>query len=633
MGRGGKSGRVACRLMVVVIGVISNAWAGNPSMVLSIDASEAPRRILHVRESLAVGPGRLTLYSPQWIPGEHGPTGPITDLVGLKLSANGAPVEWRRDLDDMFAFHCTVPAGTTALELSFDFLLSSVKQGFSSAASASAHLLVLSWNQVVLYPKDVRPDSIVVTPGLRLPEGWKFGTALETAQGSPPVVQFAPVSLNMLIDSPVLAGEFFKRIDISAGLPTPHYLDMASDSWMGLEMPDRVRREYEALVREANALFGAHHYNHYDFLYTISNEVASFGLEHHQSSDDRVPEKTLIDKDYRVTTASLLPHEFVHSWNGKYRRPAGLATGNYSSPMQGDLLWVYEGLTQYLGNILCARSGLRTPEEYREHLAMTAAELDNRPGREWRPLQDAADAAQILYGARDEWSSYRRGVDYYDEGDLIWLEVDVLLRELTHGTKSMNDFCRLFHGGSSTGPALKPYTFDDVVASLNAIAPYDWSSLLRERLQSLNAHAPMRGIENGGWHLVYRDTLSAMELAYEERTKQVDLRYSLGVNLSEDGTMLDVIPGSPAAAAGLAPGMKLIAVDGKAFTKELVRFAIRGAAHAPQPIDLLAQNGDSFKTYTVNYHGGERYPFLERLPGKADILSGVIAPIAGSRTE
>jgi predicted metalloprotease with PDZ domain len=382
--------------------------------------------------------------------------------------------------------------------------------------------------------------------------------------------------------------------------------------------------KYENLVREASALFGAHHYSHYDFLFTLSDQVASFGLEHHQSSDDRVGERTLLDEKMRMLRAGLLPHEFVHSWNGKFRRPTGLATGDFSSPMKGDLLWVYEGLTEYLGSILTARSGLETDELYREHMAMIAAEEDHRPGREWRPLQDAADEAQILYGARPDWASYRRSVDYYDEGNLIWLDVDAMIREQTGGKKSLDDFCRVFHGGADTGPALTPYVFDDVVRALNEIAPHDWGTYLTGRLRSLDPHAPLSGIERSGWKLAYRDTPTELLQAFEEVHKVVDLRYSIGTSVSEEGDVIDVVPGTPAAKAGLAPGMKLIAVDGKKFDLFMIRDAIRLAKGTTSPMEILAQNGDFFKTYPVEYHGGERYPFLERAPGHPDLLSQII---------
>ncbi|HTY59220.1 MAG TPA: M61 family peptidase [Bacteroidota bacterium] len=609
--------------------VIAQAGRAGTGIKLDVDATEAPRRILHASEILDVKPGPLTLTYARWIPGEHGPTGPVTDLVGLHIVTGGPDdtawsIAWRRDLANMYLFHCEVPKGISSIRITFDFILSPVVHGYSSAASSSAHLVVLSWNTVVLYPLDMRPDSITVSPRLRLPGGWRFGTALETEGEPGRDVQFKPVPLNTLVDSPVQAGEFFRRIDVSAGTGIPHHIDMVSDAAAPLEMPPGTVHAYENLVREASALFGAHHYRHYDFLYTLSDQVSSFGLEHHQSSDDRVGERTIVDPKMRMLRAGLLPHEFVHSWNGKYRRPSGLATGDFSSPMEGDLLWVYEGLTEYLGSILTARSGLETAELYREHMAMIAAEEDHRAGRTWRPLQDAADAAQILYEARGDWVSYRRSVDYYDEGNLIWLDVDAMIREQTKGKRSLDDFCRHFHGGTDTGPMLKTYTFDDVAGGLNEVSPFDWGSYLKGRLNSLSPRAPLSGLERCGWKLAYCDTLNELEKSFEEVRKVVDMRYSLGVMLGEEGDILDVIPGTPAAKGGLAPGMQLIAVDGKKFTREVVRDAVRLASGTSSPLELLARNGDFYRTYAVDYHGGERYPFLERDRTRADLLSEII---------
>ena len=423
---------------------LTPAQTQQSSITLTVDATDAPRKILHARESMAVLPGHLTLFYPKWIPGEHGPTGPVIDMAGLKITGNGKQVQWRRDLEEMFAIHCEVPTGVGRIDVSFDFILPPQEEGFSSGASSTAQLLVLSWNQVVVYPLSARPDDITVTPSLIVPAGWKYISALTVKSETNTSISFAPVSLTMLIDSPLLTGAHLRRVDLTPASGVPHFLDILSDNEAALAIRPEEVTAYKHLVTEANALFGTHHYNHYDFLYTLSDQVAHFGLEHHQSSDDRVAERSLIDDDLRRVRAGLLPHEFVHSWNGKYRRPLGLATGDYSSPMKDDLLWVYEGLTEYLGAILTARSGLFSPEEFRDDLALVAAIMDNRPGRSWRPLQDANDEAQLLYNTRPDWNSWRRDVDFYDEGYLIWLEADVMIRQLTSGTKSLDDFCKIF---------------------------------------------------------------------------------------------------------------------------------------------------------------------------------------------
>ncbi|HEV3316735.1 MAG TPA: M61 family peptidase, partial [Candidatus Angelobacter sp.] len=368
---------------------------------ITVDATHAPEKILHAQLQIPVTAtqGRVTVVYPKWIPGEHGPTGPIVDLTGLQFYANGQRLAWRRDLVEMFAFHVNVPAGVSTLEARLDLVLPAPAEGFSSGASATSQLDMVSWNQLVLYQPGRHTDDISVTASLKIPADWHYGTALPVDNEGAGQINFRTVSLTTLVDSPVLTGRHFRRIPLTPEGPIQHYLDMASDSDAALQVPPEVVNEYKRLVAETGALFGARHYREYHFLLTLSDKVAHFGLEHHQSSDDRVSERTMIDDDMRVLAASLLPHEMTHSWNGKYRRPEGLATPDYQEPMKGDLLWVYEGLTQYLGEILTARSGLWNKQQFMDEAAETAAALDHTPGRSWRPLQDTADAAQVLYSA------------------------------------------------------------------------------------------------------------------------------------------------------------------------------------------------------------------------------------------
>ncbi len=607
--------------------LMAGSMFAQTSITLSVDATDAPRKILHAQETITARPGAITLIYPEWIPGEHGPTGPVVDVAGLHIMSDGKELTWRRDLIDMYAIHLTVPKGAKQIDLTYDFLLPAVAVGFSSGASASSDLLVLSWNQVLLYPSEPKADDITVTPFLRLPTGWNYGTALTTENQSGGMTHFAAVPLKQLVDSPVLTGEHFKRVDISPAGGPGHFLDIASDDEATLDITQAQIAIYKRLIVEANSLFGAHHYDHYDFLYTLSDQVAHFGLEHHQSSDDRVDERTLVDNALFRAHASLLSHEYVHSWNGKYRRPAGLTTGDFSKPMKGDLLWVYEGLTQYLGNILAARSGLRSEQDYRDNLALAAARLDNEPGRTWRPLQDCADEAQLLYDARGDWNSWRRSVDFYEEGDLVWLEADATIRDLSKGTKSLDDFCKKFHGAPSTPPETKSYTFDDVVATLNEVIRYDWRRFFTERLESLSPHAPLGGIENGGWKLVYTDSRSDYQRTVEGAFRFSDFSYSLGISLNLQGNINDVHIKSAAATAGLAPGMQIIAVNGMKYTKERLEAAITDAKNGSTPIQLLARNGDSYKTFSVDYHGGLRFPHLERDALKPDLISKIISPV------
>lgn len=599
----------------------------SPTKIL-LDATHAPEKILRARLEIPVTGGETKLVYPKWIPSEHGPTGPIVDLTGIKFFANGQRITWRRDLDDMYMLHVSVPAGTKTLEVQLDLVMPAPPEGFSSGASATEQMDVVSWNQLVLYEAGKKSDDVQFTASLKLPEGWHYGTALPVESEGNGQINFKTVSLTELVDSPVIAGKHFRRILLTPEGPIQHFIDMAADSDAPLQMPPEVIDEYKNLVAETGALFGARHYRNYHFLLSLSDHVAHFGLEHHESSDDRVDERTMIDDDQRWLAASLMPHEMTHSWNGKYRRPKGLATPSYQEPMEGDLLWVYEGLTQYLGEILTARSGLWTKEQFLDDAAETAAALDHTPGRSWRPLQDTADAAQLLYGAAPEFESWRRSVDYYPEGFLIWLDADTVIRQQTNGQKSLNDFCRLFHGGQNTPPMVKPYVFDEVVNTLNQVVPYDWRKFLRERLDTYGPGAPLGGFINGGWKLVYDENPSEFTKNMERTRHTVDARFSIGLALDDKGGIHDVIMNSAAWNAGVAPGMELVAVNGRKFTPDILRDALKAAKGSGTNVDLLVTNGDFYKTCTLNYHDGEKYAHLVRDESKSDILSNIIKPLA-----
>jgi len=599
------------------------AWsAGAPNVTLSVDATAAPRKIFHATLKIPAGAGDLTLYYPKWIPGEHAPDGPVVDLAGLFFKANGQTLKWRRDLLDGFTIHVAVPAGVSEVDAELDFLSpATFESGFSSGSSATAKLAVISWNQVLLYPKGWKADEIAYTASLKIPEGWKFGTPLPIASQNGNEIRFAPAPLTTLVDSPVITGEFLKVVPLSEDPLTQ--MDIAADSSAALDAPPEVWDHYKSLVDQALKLFGAHHYRQYHFLYTLSDHVAHFGLEHHESDDSRVDERALVDDTARKLSAGLLPHEYVHSWNGKFRRPAGLATPDYQQPMQTDLLWVYEGLTNYLGFVLTARSGLLTAEQNRDDLAVTAAQLDHLPGRQWRNLQDTADAAPQLYFAPEAWNSWRRGTDFYPEGTLTWLWVDVIIRQQTNGKRSIDDFCHLFHGGPSTGPALKTYTFDDIVNALNQVVAYDWRGFWTERLTNHGPGAPLGGVEGSGWKVTYDETLSEMLGSAASMFHFVPAAVALGLNLRDDGEITDTTEGQVAAKAGIGPGMKVIAVNGRRFSPEGLRDAIRGAKGTTATVDLLVENADYYKTYKLDYHGGEMYPHLVREESRPDLLSEI----------
>jgi predicted metalloprotease with PDZ domain len=624
------SGALARCLILAMITAAGPLRAQTPpgTIRLAVDASNAPQKILHVHEQIPVQAGDLTLYYPEWIPGEHMPDGPIINVAGLKFSAAGKTIPWRRDLVDMFALRLEVPPGANSLDVDLDFLLSAAASGFSAGASATASLNVLSWNQLLLYPKGYAVHDLIFVPSLKLPSGWMFGTALPGPQQNGETIDFSALPLDALVDSPVLAGRFFRKIDLTPGQDPDHEMDIAADSQAALAMTPEMELHFRQLVLETGALFGVRHYRDYHFLITLSDDVAHFGLEHHESSDDRTSERSLIDEDERIEFAGLLPHEFVHSWNGKYRRPAGLATPDYQQPMKDDLLWVYEGLTEYLGSVLTARSGLLSEEQAHEALAYLAATYEHRPGREWRPLQDTADAAPFLYDAGIDWANWRRGTDFYEEGELLWLDVDTTLRRLTNDQKSMNDFCKAFYGGPGGEPALKTYTFDDVVAALNALAPYDWNGFLRAHLDSPAPSTPIEAVENGGWKLVYNAQPNEMESNTSEVNHIVDLSFSIGLSMRDDGSVYDVTHGGPAYNSGLGPGMKVVAVEGEQFSPEALNAAIDAAKVAKAPIHLLVANGAQFQTYSIDYHGGVEYPHIERENNRPDYLSEILRPLA-----
>ncbi len=573
-------------------------------------------------------PGSLTLYYPKWIPGEHGPTGPIQDLAGLKFTASGKTLAWRRDLLDGWIFHVEVPTGASSIEASLDFIspAGSEEGIYTGGATATDRLAVVNWNAMLLYPEGWTSDDLTYSASLHLPPNWKFGTSLAVASQSGAEIQFAPVSLTMLVDGPVITGEYLKIVPLNAGQTPPVEMDVAADSAAALDAPAEVWEHYKNLIAQTNALFGAQHYRDYHFLYSLSDHVAHFGLEHHESNDSRLGERALVDPTKRLLGAGLLSHEFVHSWNGKYRRPADLATPDYEKPMQTDMLWVYEGLTQYLGEILTGRMGERTPEEFRDALAHTAADLDHTPGRAWRNLQDTADGVPAMQDAPRQWESWRRSLDYYEEDELNWLWADTIIRQQTHGQKSLDDFCRIFHGPPSGPPLVRTYTFDDIVNTLNQVAPYDWRGFWTERLTNHGPGAPLGGIEGSGWKLVYDDTRSPLVQAWEGDKDSVNGAFSIGLWLKDDGLVTDTVEGLPAARAGIGPGMKLVAVNGRKFSKEVLADALRAGKNSSAALELLVENTEYYKTYKLDYHGGEKFPHLVRDETKPDLLTDIIKP-------
>jgi predicted metalloprotease with PDZ domain len=604
------------------------AFAAVPEATLFVDCSDARRGVFHAHVVLPATAGPMTFVYPKWVPGEHTPTGPLMQMAGLHVHAGEREVAWMRDPVDLFAFHVDVPLGTNVIDVDFDYLSSSSTfgAGYGESANATQRLLLLPFNHVVVYPADTPSDKVTFRASVKLPAGWPFDTALPVAGRSGERVDFTPVSLTTLIDSPLVAGTFTRTIPIADD--GREHLTITADSAAALALPDARVKQLQALVAQTDALFGARHYGEYRWLVTLSDLIEPQGLEHHHSTDIRANEHAFIDPDWTARTITILSHEFVHSWNGKYRRPGSLATPDYQAPMHGELLYVYEGMTRYFGDlVLTARSGMRTVEEDREFAAWVAGNQDhNRPGRNWRPLADTAVAVASISEAPNEEVPYRRSLDYYDESMLVWLDADTIIRARTGNTKSLDDFARLFFGAPATsGTVVKPYTVNDLVAALNQVAAYDWRGFLDARVYRVAPHPPLAALEAAGWRLAYNDTPNGY-LALRERTnKQTDVSFSLGMWVKHDGTIADVVYGSPAYAGGLMPGMKVTAVNSRKFDGDVLRQEIRAAKSSGKPITLFAEQASFAGLFTIDYHDGERYPHLERIEGKPDVLGAILA--------
>lgn len=617
------------------------ALAQKPPIRITADLSEAPRKLYHAEVEIPVSPGPLTLITPEWIPGDHRPTGPVSDITGVVFTANGQALPWRRDDTNLYEFHVTIPAGVTTLHAHLDCIVTS---------RVSAKLAVLEWEKLLLYPANIPVKDIPIQPSIIVPAGWGIGTALTvTGTGAPTAANtgvdeadhtttpgattthYAATTVEQLEDSPVITGQYFHEFPLAPEITPKHYIDVVADEPEDSELRPELLAELSNLVRETGALYGTRHYHVYHFLLTLSDVAGGEGLEHGQSSDNGVGEKGFSDDDHQLAESDLLPHEFTHSWNGKYRRPFNLYQTDFATMQQGSLLWVYEGMTQYLGNVLAARSGLRTQAQYRDLLAMTAAHQDNMPGRNWRNTEDTAIAASILRGGNPAWSNWRRSQDYYLEGELLWLDADTTIRKLTNNKKSLNDFERIFLGkGGNTGPLIVPYHFDELVQDLNEVVPYDWANFLHSRITALSPHANLEGIEQGGYRLVYTDKPSKSEKTMYSASKPApgpDVWYSLGLRIKNDGSITDVRWGGPADNAKLIPGQKIIAVDGIIFSPDALKSAIDRSKNSTAPIHLILQT-DTFVSLTdLNYHGGERYPSLERIDGTPDYLDDITRPL------
>lgn len=594
---------------------------------LQVDATDLAHRVFRVRETVPVtAPGPLVLLYPKWLPGNHSPTGPVDKLAGLVIHTSaGERVEWRRDPLDVYAFHVDVPAGAAALELQFEYVTPTDTSQWRVVMTPD--LLGLQWEKALLYPAGYYVRQIPVEASLELPAAWQFATALRGARREGDTVHFERTSLETLVDSPLFAGAHHRRVDLDSDPRSPVRLNIFADSDAELAATDAQLEMHRRVVREATALYGARHFRQYDFLLAISDHFSGIGLEHHESSENGVGLGYFTDWAGNGNVRDLLPHELNHSWNGKFRRPADLWTPTYNVPMQSSLLWVYEGMTEYYGTVLAGRSGLWSPELARDMFARFAASYDaGRAGRAWRNLQDTTQAPIVNYRDRTSYMSWQRGKDYYTEGLFVWLDVDTKIRELTRGRRSLDDFARAFFGVQDGRIEPLTYTFEDVVTALNEVAPYDWATLLRERLDGHGPGAPLDGLRRGGWQLVFKEEPSASAKESDGAGGTRDFLYSLGFSVKGDGRIGEVYWDSVAFKAGLAPAMTILAVDGKAYTHSRLVAALKAAQQdAARPIDLLVRDFDTFRTVRLDYHGGLRYPHLERVEQTPDRLSAILA--------
>jgi predicted metalloprotease with PDZ domain len=614
-------------LLASVVALAVPAFSQTPIRITA-DLTEAPRKLYHAEIDLPVKSGPATFITPEWIPGNHRPTGPVEDITGVVFTANGKVIPWRRDDQDLYEFHVDVPAGVTTLHAHLDCIVTS---------RADDKIAVLEWEKLLLYPAHKPVREIAIQPSITVPAGWGIGTALTPVAPYDPnakiggTTQFQPTTVEQLQDSPAIAGEYFHEFALAPEVTPKHYIDVVSDEPKDSNLRPELLNEISNLVRETGAAYNSRHYNVYHFLLTLSDITGGEGLEHGQSSDNGVGEKGFVSQQGQLAESDLLAHEFTHSWNGKYRRPFNLYQDDFSKMQQGSLLWVYEGMTQYLGNVLAARSGLKSQAAYRDLLAYSAAQLDYKSGRIWRPTEDTAIAASILRSNGPAWSNWRRGQDYYQEGELFWLDADTKIRELTNDQKSLTDFLHIFLGkGGNTGPLIVTYNRDELIKDLNEVVKYDWTAFLHDRIDLINPHADLDGITRGGYKLTYQDhpSESIAGMAGGRRGGGgANVWYSLGLQISPDGTIGDVRWGSPADKAKLAPGQKLIAVNGMVFAPEALVAAVTDAKANTTPIHFLMQSQNYITPVEIDYHDGMRYPVMVRVEGTKDYLDEITTPL------
>jgi predicted metalloprotease with PDZ domain len=626
---------IACTMLLCsggayAAGIPAPLHAAFPGVIeLRVDATNVRQKIFEVHEEIPVRPGPLTLLLPKWVLGTHAPAGVLlSQFAGLVLHANSQRLEWKRDPLDAYAFHLEVPAGVTSVLATFQFL--SPVEGSQGAIVATREMLAVHWEAMVLYPAGYYARGILIRPSVLLPTDWQYAGALQSdgAHGREAAVEFKAVDLETLIDSPLYAGKYFKRVDLDPGAAVPVFLDLFADSPENLQGSPEQIEAHRALLQQAYRLFGSHHFDHYDFLLALSDEFSFAGLEHHQSSENGVRSSYFSEwQKGQAWRSNLVSHEFTHSWDGKFRRPADQLTANFNEPLQDSLLWVYEGGTSYWGHVLGARSGLVETSQMRDGLAAVAALYDHRNGRSWRSLADTTNEPLITRRSPLGWVSWQRSEDYYSEGELLWLDADTKIRQLSGDTRSLDDFARRFFGVQNGRREPLGYTLDDVIRALNVTQPFDWATFLRARLDGHGPGAPLDGLARAGWRLDYSDTPTEYFKDAEAYRKVDDFSYSLGFVVDHEGRLSSVQWDGPAFRQGLTAGFTLLAVDGRAYKPELLKGAISAAKSGREPIELLFRKDDRYQSEKFDYHDGLRYPRLSRIEGTPDRLGAIFKPL------
>jgi predicted metalloprotease with PDZ domain len=604
---------------------------------VDIDATEMSRRLLmatwHIplEESLSSEGGVLRLWYPKWVQGAHAPGGPVQNVAGIEIE-NGSKTSlaWRRTPGEVHQIQVTIPPETPEIEIRLRYICnqsSPNSHGLDSFGSES--LGVISPNTVTLYPDGIRLDAWRVKVKLKLPDGWKFATSLlpvETGADASGATQFCPVTLEELIDSPILAGRHVSTYDlVEANVSAPpHRLHVFSEVETATRIHDEVLARLRRVVTQASGMFGSHPFPAFDVLVATTNVLARNGLEHRKSSLNVIPLGCLDHPEHlKDWDRMLIPHEYVHTWCGKYRRPQGMITPDAHTPYDTELLWVYEGLTQYLGELLEVRSGLATADQYRWMILQRLRWARLQQGRQWRPLSDTAAASHLLRAGSPAWGHLRRDQDYYHEGALLWLEADVFIRQATNGKRSLDDFCQAFFSSTDPNARSLGYEREDVINALHNVAPRDWDGWVRRHIEQPSARGPLSVAADLGYLVQFANR--SPEGPQDARIDYLDARDSLGASFRADGTIESVLLETPADRAGLAPEMRVVGVGDFLWSRERFQEALESTPVVGE-LRLLVAANDRLVSRKIEYDGGPRYFTLIRDEKKPDVLARILEP-------